>query len=152
MRIHSLMLAGLLSLPLPVWADYDIERIKATLDKHQQTFQIRDWQRDDLSGQLTAASDVKGLSITLDIQLAVMSEPFINKLMYGPAKKRCTHFGEIGLDAHEQAELIEISETVAKAARRHALSHYTINNVRFEVLPKVVGPFVRLVCRVRPAP
>ena len=152
MRIQRIILAALLLLPLPGLTDYDVERIKATLDKHQQTFQIKDWQRDGLSGTLTADSGLKGLTITLEDHLAVMSEPFINKLMYGPAKKRCTHFGEIGLDAHNQTELIEITETVAKAARRHALSHYTLNNVRFEVLPKVVGPFVRLVCRVRPAP
>ncbi len=152
MLIHRrLFLPLCLLLPLQATANYETTRIKETLSKHQQVFQIQSWQTHPQTGQHTASSTLRGLKITIDKRESILSEPFINAKMYGPAKKRCTHFGEIGLNVYADTELLKVSETVAKATRRHALSHTELNGVRFEVLPKQVGAFVKLVCRIKPA-
>lgn len=151
MLIHRSLLLSLLLLPMLASANYETTRIKETLSKHQQAFQIQSWHTHPQTGQHTAISSLKGLSIVINKRQSVLSEPFVNSKMYGPAKKRCTHFGEIGLNVYSDTELLKVSETVAKATRRHALSHTEINGVRFEVLPKLEGAFVKLICRIKSA-
>jgi len=149
MPITRLLLIALLGLPLQAHADYDPTHIKEMLAKHQLTFQLKEWQTSP-EGEIKASSEIRGLTIAIGPEESILVEPYFNAAMYVPAKKRCTHFGEIALNAFDDKDLLAISETVEKATRRHALTHTALNNVRFEVLPTLVGSFVKLICKVKP--
>ncbi|TPW17317.1 MAG: hypothetical protein FD130_704 [Halothiobacillaceae bacterium] len=140
----------LLLLSLPVWSSYDTEALKKIITEQQALFQVTGWQTDAQQQSWTAITTLKWVTITLNTQGTEITSPYINATQVKAARERCLAIASPALQLTTDEQRTTLQALMKKATQHHAVHSMVLNRVKFEVVPKLVGSFVRLFCSVKP--
>jgi len=149
MHINSsvLLLIGLFSLSSHAGANYDPTKIRDGISEQNKIFKVKNWQQEN--NAWIASSEIRGLKISVNDKTTELILPFINFKQKRAAKQRCEALGHIGLKASSDIERQKIHKTIHEAARTHEIQTLDMNNSRLLVLPKLLGSYVRLHCKIK---
>lgn len=135
---------------VPYAAAYEPAKIKQFINNERTLFQISQWQGSDEAQQWSAKSDIKLLTVEINDQHTKIGSPYFSPPLREKAKARCTALASMVLGATTAEEQAAIGEVINKATQHHRRQSYELNNVRFDAIPVVEGPYVTMYCSLTP--
>lgn len=149
MQAARLLFITAISIPQLAWSNYDPVKIKNAISDQTELFAISGWQEGEASSW-TATTSQKWVSISVSPERSELVSPYFNPALIKTSKKRCAELAAIGLSVHSEEGNNTIADLIDKSTQHHRIEYLELNGARFEVIPKVVGPFVRLFCTIKP--
>ena len=146
--MRTILLVMLLLITVPCSAAYDPTQIKQFINDKHALFQIKRWQGSDNTQQWSAESNIKYLTVKINSKQTKIGSPYFSPPLRKVAKARCTAVASLALGAETAEEQAAIARVLKKATQHHQRQSFELNNVRFEAIPVVKGPFVTLYCSV----
>ena len=148
MFVRTILLAILLFFMVPYAAAYDPMQIKQFISDERALFYIKHWQGNDEAQQWSAESDIQLLTIEVNPTQTKIGSPYFSPPLRKEAKARCTALASLALGVSMAEEQAAIEKVMIKATQYHRRQSYELNNVRFDAIPVVKGPFVTMYCSV----
>lgn len=148
--MRTIFLVMLLFFTAPCAAAYDPMLIKQFINDERALFHIKHWQGNDEAQQWSAESDIKLLTVEINPKQTKIGSPYFSPPLRKEAKARCTALASLALGVSTAEEQAAIVNVVSKATQYHRRQSFELNNVRFDVIPVVKGPFVTMYCSVMP--
>lgn len=140
-----------LLVPHAAFSDYEPQTIKNAVSDNPELFPISNWQQSADGGTWIATTTQKWLEITVNADQTEVISPYINAQHIEAAKARCSALAHSALAIESDMDSQALDKLIEDASQHHKLKSFELNNVRFEVMPKLVGAFVKLFCVVKPA-
>jgi hypothetical protein len=148
MLVRILLPVTLLFFTLPCAAAYDPMQIKQFINDERALFQIKQWHGNDAAQQWSAESEIELLTVEINPDHTKIGTPYFSPSLRKAAKARCTAVASLALGATTAEEQAAIEAVMDKAKQYHRRQSFEINNVRFDAIPVVEGPFVTMYCSV----
>ena len=148
MLVRSILFITLFVFATPYAAAYDAVKIKQLINDEKELFKITKWHGDDEKQQWRADSVIKYLSVEINRKQTKIGSPYFSPTLRKAAQARCTAVASLALGAATEEEKAAITNVMDKATQHHQRKSFELNNVRFEAMPVVKGPFVTLFCSV----
>jgi len=145
MAITRILTALLLLSPIQAWCAYDADEIKENISNNPTLFKVTEWKTSD-NNSWHATTSLKRVKISVNKDKAKFIAPFINPKQMKTGKSLCEEFGAIATKSIDKASRDLIKETIRKATTRHRIVFITLNDVKFSVIPKLIGVVVSLHC------
>jgi hypothetical protein len=148
--VRSILLVTLLFLKAPYAAAYDPVQIKQFINDERALFQIAQWHGSDQAQQWSADSDINFLSVEINRNQTKIGSPYFSPPLREAANARCTAVARLALGVTTAEDQAAIEKVMSKAMQYHQRQFFELNNVRFDAIPVVKGPFVTMYCSVMP--
>ena len=148
--MRTIMLVTLLLFTVPCVAAYDPMQIKQFISDERALFQIKRWRGNDEAQQWRAESDIKYLTVDISRDQTKVGSPYFSPPLREAAKTRCIAVASLALGVSTAEEQAAIAKVISKATQHHQRQTFELNNVRFDAIPVVKGPFVTMYCSVTP--
>jgi len=140
----------LLLFAVPCAAAYDPMQIKQFINDERALFQISQWHGSDEAQQWSAVSEIKLLTVEINRNQTKIGSPFFSPPLREAANARCTAVASLALGVATAEEQAAIENVMNKSMQYHQRQSFELNNVRFDAIPVVKGPFVTMYCSVMP--
>jgi hypothetical protein len=150
MLVRTIVLVMLWLFGVPCAAAYDPMKIKQFINNERALFKVKKWQGSDEAQQWTAQSEIKLLSVEIDRHQTKIGSPYFNPPLREAAKARCIALASLALGVVTAKDQATIAKVINKATQHHRRQSFELNNVRFDALPVLKGPFVTMYCSVTP--
>ena len=148
--MRTIFLAMLLLFTVPCAEAYDPIKIKQFISDERALFQITQWYGSDEAQQWKASSAIKSLSVEINRQQTKISLPYFSPPLREVANARCTAVASLALGVETAEDQAAIARVLSKAMQHHQRKSFELNNVRFDAVPVLKGPFVTMYCSVTP--
>ena len=146
--MRTVLLVMLLFFTVPCVAAYDPMQIKQFINDERTLFQIKRWRGSDEAQQWSAESEIKYLTVEINRNQAKIGSPYFSPPLREAAKARCLAVARLALGVTKAEEQTAIERVISKATQHHQRQSFELNNVRFDAIPVVKGPFVTMYCSV----
>ncbi len=148
--MRTILLVMLLLFTVPGAAAYDPVQLKQFINDERALFQIKRWHGSDEAQQWNAESDIKYLSVEISPDQTKIGSAYFSPPFREAAKARCIAVASLALGVSTAEEQAAIEKVISKATQHHQRRSFELNNVRFDAIPVVKGPFVTMYCSVTP--
>ena len=148
--MRTILFVMLLFFAVPYATAYDPIKIKQLINDERTLFQIARWHGNDEAQQWSAESDIKLLTVEINPNQTKIGSPFFSPPARKASKARCTALASIALGVATTEEQSSIANVINKAMQHHQRKSFELNNVRFDAIPVLKGPFVTMYCSVTP--
>jgi hypothetical protein len=150
MFVRTIFLAVLSLFSIPSAVAYDVMKIKQFISDEDALFQITQWHGNDEAQQWSADSRIKYLSVEIDPNQTKIGSPYFSPPLREAAKARCMAVARLALGVATAEEKAALASVMDKATQHHRRQSFDLNNVRFEAVPVLKGPFVTMYCLFMP--
>ena len=148
--MRTISLVMFLLFTVPCVAAYDPVQIKQFISEERALFQIKQWHGSDEAQQWNAESEIKLLTVEINRNQTKIGSPYYSPPLREAAKARCTAVASLALGVATAEEQAAIAKVLSKATQQHQRKTFELNNVRFDAIPILKGPFVTMYCSVTP--
>ena len=146
--MRTILLVILLFFMVPYAAAYNPMQIKQFISDEHALFHIKHWQGNDEAQQWSAESEIKLLTVEINANQTKIGSSYFSPPLRQEAKARCIALASLALGVSTAEEQAAIENVMIKATQYHRRQSFELNNVRFDAIPVVKGPFVTMYCSV----
>ena len=148
--MRTILLVVLLFFTVPCAAAYDPMQIKQFISDEHALFQITRWHGSDEAQQWSAESEINLLTVEINRDQTRIGSSYFSPPLREAARARCTAVASLALGVVTAEEQAAIEKVISKATQHHQRQSFELNNVRFDAIPVVKGPFVTMYCSITP--